>query len=112
MSASKRLRQSILTREKTYAASASALIEPILTSITNISQTTENHLNISNPKESSQASQPVNLQEQREDFHNRKSKLVHNQFGIISKMTTKNKYANITKAVVDETQNNGEDNWV
>jgi hypothetical protein len=106
MSASKRLRQSILTREKTYAASTSALIEPILTSITNISQTTENHLNISNRKESSQASQPVNLQAQRDD------KLVHDQFEIISKTKTKNKYANITKAIVDERQNNGEDDWV
>ncbi len=101
MSASKRLRQSILTREKTYAASTSALIEPILTSITNISQTTENHLNISNRKESSQVSQSVNLQEQRDD-----------KFEIISKTKTKNKYANITKAIVDETQNNGEDDWV
>jgi len=108
MTSSKRIRQSMLMREKNFATSTSAFIETKLTSTTNISQSTENH------KESSEANQLVDSQEQIDEFHHGKSKLVQDHFEIISKITAKNKHANanITKTIVDKTQSNNEDDWV
>jgi hypothetical protein len=108
MTSSKRLRQSMLIREKNFATSTSAFIETKLTSTTNISQSTENR------KESSEANQLVDSQQQIDEFHHGKSKLVQDHFEIISKITTKNKHANAntTKTIVDKTQNNNEDDWV
>ncbi|CAF0714221.1 unnamed protein product [Adineta steineri] len=109
MAASKRLHSSLLNREKHISTSTNTFIESLLIPSTSISQTTENHLDILKDKENSQDNQLVDLQQltfQLKQQQDEKSKLSHE--------TTKNKYknANITKTIVDETQNNNEDDWV
>jgi hypothetical protein len=101
MTTSKRLRQSMLIHDKSFATSASAFIE---TPTTSSSQTAENHLNRLNQKESSQVNQRI------DGFHHRTSKFIPDRFG----MVTKNKHinANLTKTIVDERQNTCEDDWV
>ncbi|CAF0714660.1 unnamed protein product [Adineta steineri] len=109
MAASKRLHSPLLTREKHISTSTNTFIESLLIPSTSISQTTENHLDILKDKENSQDNQLVDLQQltfQLKQQQDEKSKLSHE--------TTTNKYknANITKTIVDETQNNNEDDWV
>ncbi|CAF0802994.1 unnamed protein product [Rotaria sordida] len=116
MAASKRLRQRILTDNKNFPISSSTFIETPLTSTISISGTTYNHLNIFNHKESIQATELVNLQQQQQqrDRFDEKFKLIQNNFEIIPKTTINNKHtnANITKTIVDEIQSNNEDDWV
>ncbi|CAF0765952.1 unnamed protein product [Rotaria sordida] len=114
MAGPKRLRQRILIDNKNFPISSSTFIETPLTSTISISGTTYNHLNIFNPKESIQATELVNLQQQQRDRFDEKFKLIQNNFEIIPKTIINNKHtnANITKTIVDETQSNNEDDWV
>ncbi|CAF3734311.1 unnamed protein product [Rotaria sp. Silwood1] len=114
MAASKRFRQRILIDNKNFSISPRTFIETLLTPTINVSQITENHLNISNNKEPIQTNQLVDIQQQRDDEFGEKSKLFQNNFEIISKTITNNKQTNdnITKIIVDEIQNNNEDDWV
>ncbi|CAF2768903.1 unnamed protein product [Rotaria sp. Silwood2] len=113
MAAPKRHRQRILIDNKHFSISPSTVVETLLTPTISISRTTDNHLNISNNKEPIQANQLVDLQQQR-DRLDKKSKLIQDDFEIISKTITNNKHTNdnITKTIINEIQSNKEDDWV